>query len=180
MTDLDWTWRNAAESLRREFDDRFTAPHPAPPGPHEDVVAIRVGGRTWGLRVAELLRIEPLKAIVPLPSETPFLLGLAGVQGRLTAVYSLAGLLGLPPEASRWLALYRDDESFALAIGKVEGYRQILLTEAATDTEGRDDGPLPLIDLAALHNRIRSAARESSRSAAVAHMQTALASENPL
>lgn len=112
-----------AEKARRAFDETFSLPTPPEPGEHEELLAIRVAGDRFALRLTELLALHPRRPITPLPGGAPALLGLAGVRGRLVAVYDLAQALGYGPAGTqgRWLACCRVDPGAALSFDDFEG-----------------------------------------------------------
>ena len=140
--------QSPAASLREEFDRAFAA-LPAPPVSTEELLALRVGGGSYAVRlrdVAELVAGHPLSR---LPSTTPHLLGLAGVRAQLSGgvvpVFSLASLLGAeggPPrgegrETPRWLLLCFAQEPVALAFDGFEGHLRL----PASALMDMDDAP---------------------------------------
>lgn len=113
--------------LRRAFDESFAAPPSAGKAEAEDLLCFRVRGDGYALRVREIAGISLAGQVVPLPSRTPELLGVAGHRGSLVPVYSLAGLLGYGPgrETPRWLALVGERDPLALVLGELEGFQRI-------------------------------------------------------
>jgi purine-binding chemotaxis protein CheW len=121
-----------AAELRRAFDESFAAPPRAQAEELEDVLALRIRGDAYGLRVREIAGVARADRIQPLPSRVPELLGVAGLRGSLVPVYSLAGLLGYADghdplavrrrENPRWLALVGGRDPLALALSEFEGY----------------------------------------------------------
>lgn len=111
-------------TLRWEFDSSFSVPSQPPNADLEQFLAIKTAGQPLALRVAELSRLEVRREIVPLPVENPHLLGLAGIQGRLLPIYSLAGLLGFERDDSdwRWIAVSDGEESLGLAFGSLDAH----------------------------------------------------------
>lgn len=107
--------------LRRTFDASFAAPR-QPAAGHEALLALRVGGSVFAARLREVRGLGKLRRCVPLPDPPPGLLGLAGLRGRLVAVFDLAQLLGEagaePPE---WIVLAGSDEPVGLAVTRLEG-----------------------------------------------------------
>jgi chemotaxis signal transduction protein len=95
-----------AAEMRREFDRSFAdAPRAATEAPN-DLVAIRIGGDPYALRVAEIAGLHVDRSIASVPSQIPELLGIAGFRGSLVPVFDLGALLGYPAAtASRWLAI---------------------------------------------------------------------------
>lgn len=155
------------DALRDAFDAAFARPPATPTEGQERLLLVVAGGQRYALRLAELGGLQPLRRLVPLPGGRRELLGLAGVRGRLVAVFDLARLLGAaaepsPPVAPRWLLLCGGAEAqLALACGHCEGLRQLPQAALQTDS-GAAAGPwacatvaldgqfCPLLDLPAL------------------------------
>jgi purine-binding chemotaxis protein CheW len=120
--------QGAAAALRAEFDHSFAA-LPATPAPTEELLAIRVGGDSYALRLRGVLELVAGHPVSRLPSATPHLLGLAGLRGGVVPVFSLTSLLGaaggLPRETPRWLLLCAEEEPFALAFDGFEGHLRL-------------------------------------------------------
>lgn len=114
----------AVEELRREFDAAFSLPLREAARDTEDLLEIRVAGRPYALRVAELGGVSAGNRITPVPSGQAALLGLVGIRGVLVPVFDLARLLGesAPDEVPRWVALSRGDSPVGLAFAAVEGH----------------------------------------------------------
>jgi purine-binding chemotaxis protein CheW len=92
-----------AASLRAAFDRGFAEPA-AVAGRAEGFLAIRAGEHSRAVRLAEVAAIHADRRIVPLPSPSPSLLGLAGFRGAILPVYDLCALLGTSsPAPPRWL-----------------------------------------------------------------------------
>lgn len=118
--------RRLAE-LREAFDASFTMP--ASPGDvdQEDMLAIRVGGGRFAVRVSELAGVHACRKIVPLPGEVLGLLGVVGIRGRLVAAYRLTDLVSAgPPEGPmRWLLACAADSQVGLLIESLDAYLRI-------------------------------------------------------
>jgi chemotaxis signal transduction protein len=111
-----------AASLRRAFDDSFARPPAAAAAQHHPLLAISAGAHDLAVRLSQVARVEPLRTCVPVPETPADLLGLAGSQDRLYAVFSLAALLGQPSDqAQPWMLLVAGDEPIALAFSRFEG-----------------------------------------------------------
>lgn len=109
------------EMLREAFDRSFAQPPVLEAARTEDLLAIRVAGNPYALRVAEIAGLFADKAVVPVPSAVPELLGVSGLRGAIVPVYDLAVLLGYPAQAApRWLVLARSREPVALAFDAME------------------------------------------------------------
>jgi len=116
-----------ALELRREFDRSFAEPPRDGREPVADVLAIRVGGDAWALRMEHLSHLASGRKVVPVPSRRPELLGVATVRGVLVPVFSLARLLGYaaPPGAPRWLAACGAGPDAAFAFDVFERYLRV-------------------------------------------------------
>jgi chemotaxis signal transduction protein len=113
-----------AAALRQAFDQTFAAP-PTRGTEAERLafLAIGVGGDHYALRLAEVAELFADKRVVPLPSQSPDLLGIASFRGALVAVYDLRLLLGYPAAAPpRWLVLAAQDAAVGLAFDQLDGY----------------------------------------------------------
>lgn len=98
----------AVLALRREFDGSFAQAPRLEREPLEGLLAIRLGGDPYAVRVSEISGIHADRRIMPLPTPVPELLGVAGLRGQIAPVYDLAALLGYARASSpRWLMLLR-------------------------------------------------------------------------
>ena len=123
MSDAD----RRIEELRRDFDRAFAEPYPDEPEEVESLLAIRLQEDPYGLIVGEIAAVDRAGSIVPLPSRSPGLIGIAGFRGAILPVYGLASLLGYErsPESPRWLVVCGKREPLALAVSELEGYVQV-------------------------------------------------------
>lgn len=110
--------------LRQEFDQVFADPHAAPAPALERLIAIRVGGQPYALRLSELNGLLAAPLLVPLAGAPAECLGVAGLRGRVVPVFALGPWLGHPAEPPRWLALTGGDEPVAYAFAELEGFRE--------------------------------------------------------
>jgi purine-binding chemotaxis protein CheW len=154
-----------AASLRQDFDLSFAAAPSGEAAALEDLLAVRVGGDPYAIRLREIAGIVSDRPIVPLPTGRSDVLGLAGIRGGLIPVFSLSSLLGYAPDANatRWMVLCRTADPIALAFGEFEGHLRIAAADIYSDDSARghrasadaaleivhtDSGPRPLIDIA--------------------------------
>lgn len=162
--------------LRDAFDVAFQVPRTAVASDGVDLLAIRLAGRAFCIRILDLQAVSPLPPIVALPRPDPLLLGVGGHRGRLIAVFSLAALLALQHEAAaetddpgqlRWLLIPGGDASIGLACASIDGYLRLPAKNlragrpgpvSATVTEaGEARGVLDLnLLLQRLHGRTRA------------------------
>ncbi len=106
----------------------------------ENLLAIRVCGDAYAIRISEISGLANDRKIVPLPSAISELIGVAGIRGALIPVYSLAALLGYGAEGApgRWLALCGAGEPVGLVFSQFEGYVMVPLSKVYT-AEGKDE-----------------------------------------
>jgi chemotaxis signal transduction protein len=114
-------------SFREAFDQAFAAAPITTIAAFEDVLAIRIAGDAYALRVRDMKGLVASRKIVPLPSRKPELLGVAGIRGSLVAVYSLAALLGYGADsrAPSWFALAGASEPIGLGFEEFEGFLRV-------------------------------------------------------
>jgi purine-binding chemotaxis protein CheW len=131
MIDLSPVPARTAE-LRNAFDRARAVPVVSVVAEQvENLLAIRVSGDAFAIRLSEISGLATDRKIVAFPSPIPELLGLAAIRGRLLPVYSLAALLGYSPHAGqgRWLVLCGTEEPVALTINDFEGYVRVPLAQ---------------------------------------------------
>lgn len=124
MTPLSPVTTKVAE-LRSVFDRARAVPFSSVREEQaEDLLAIRISGDPYAIRVSEISGLATDKKIVAFPSPISELLGIAGIRGALVPVYSLAMLLGYNAETerTRWLVSCGAEDSVALAFSDFEGY----------------------------------------------------------
>jgi purine-binding chemotaxis protein CheW len=114
-----------AAELRRQFDRAFAEARPPQPAPSEDLLAIRLGGETYALRLGEIAGLVAGLAISPVPGLDAPLLGIAAIRGAVTPVYDLATMLGHPPtRRPRWLVLAAGTRT-GFAVAEFDGCRRV-------------------------------------------------------
>jgi chemotaxis signal transduction protein len=126
---------STAAELRNAFDRARAVPFSAEAVERiENVLAIRVWGDAYAIRLSEISGLVTDRKIVAFPSPVPELLGVAGIRGGLVPAYSLAALLGYSAgtEQGRWLALCGAEEPFGLAFNDFEGYLRVPLAQVYT------------------------------------------------
>jgi chemotaxis signal transduction protein len=109
--------------FRQAFDQAFAVAPFNKVETLEDLLAIRVAGDAYALRMRDISGLIASRKIVPVPSRRPELLGLAGNRGGIVTVYSLGALLGYDSGAASWLALAR--ESVGLGFEQFEGFLRV-------------------------------------------------------
>jgi chemotaxis signal transduction protein len=89
--------------------------------------------------MGDLAALARAQTVMPIPSADLALLGLAGLKGRLVAVYSLAATIGSPAlntEPERWLVLCRNEDRIALAFTAAEGTLMVPSSELYPVSQG--------------------------------------------
>lgn len=121
-------------SFRHAFDQAFAVAPVTTVETFEDLLAIRVAGDPYALRVREITGLVASRKVVPLPSRKPELLGVAGIRGSLVAVYSLATLLGYGADSKSipWLALAGASDPIGLGFAAFEGFMRVRSGELHT------------------------------------------------
>lgn len=117
-----------ALEFRAAFDKVYALPPPALASEQiENLLAIRLAGDPYAIRVSQISALVADRKVVVLPSPVPELLGVAGIRGALVPVYGLAALIGNDRDRShaRWLALGGTDEPVGLAFSAFEGYLKV-------------------------------------------------------
>jgi purine-binding chemotaxis protein CheW len=113
--------------FRHAFDHAFAVAPATAVDASLDLLAIRVAGDPYALRVREIVGLVASRRVVPLPSRRPELLGLAGIRGSIVTVYGLAAVLGYGADSkpTPWLALAGAAESIGLAFEEFEGFLRV-------------------------------------------------------
>ncbi len=136
-------------ALRREFDLSFAQAPRMETEQRANLLAIRIGGDPYAIRVSDIGGIHADCHIMPLPTPIPELLGVAGFRGQIVPVYDLAALLGYARAASpRWLVLLwqRESEAVALAFETFEMHfsvSQVHIVQAPTSIPSPTGLPRP-------------------------------------
>lgn len=113
----------SAAELREAFDATFALATRTGPPPQASLLAVRVAGQRFAVRIEEVAGLHADLRVAPLPTPMPDLLGMASLRGKLAAVYDLAAVLGYAPTAGvpRWLVMVRARNAVALAFDGFEG-----------------------------------------------------------
>jgi purine-binding chemotaxis protein CheW len=93
-----------AAELRRDFDRSFALPPASQTATKVGLLAIRVAGKGFAIRLAEIAGLFADKKITRVPGAAASMLGIAGFRGAIVPVYDLQCLLGAPVgKTARWL-----------------------------------------------------------------------------
>jgi purine-binding chemotaxis protein CheW len=165
-----------AAALREAFDQAFVAAPSGITASTQAFLAIEIGGDKYALRLSEITELVADKKAVPLPSQSPDLLGIASFRGTLVAVYDLRILLGYPAAGSspRWLVRVAQDIPVGLAFDQLDGYLDLPpeVIAPATGTEPMrqylpetltaDDGVRSVINIASVLETIKQREQTSN------------------
>jgi chemotaxis signal transduction protein len=135
--------------LKQRFDGAFAAPPEAAPAPHEDLLAVRFGGERHCLRLREIDGMFLERAITPLPSSSPHVLGAADFRGELVAVYDLSTLLGGARAVQPRYLVRSRQRQLAFAFERFDGHLRVQQAQATAHA---------IIDLNALVARLERGA----------------------
>jgi len=115
-----------ATELRRSFDQAFAEAPRVADATAEDILAIRLGGNPYALRLSDIAGLHCDRKVVPVPSPVPALLGVASLRGVIAPIYDLGALLGYAPVTGpRWFALARGDKAIGLAFAIFEAHLRL-------------------------------------------------------
>ncbi len=158
-----------AAALRRAFDRSFAEAPSAGPTLMEDLLAIRVAGDPYAVRLAEISGLFADKRVTQLPGPLPELLGIAGFRGMIAPVYDLRALLGHPGGgAPRWLVLAAA-MPVALAFDALDGHlrvpREAIVANADPGVRSEVvscEVVRPIVDIPSLLETLARRAREAA------------------
>jgi chemotaxis signal transduction protein len=160
-----------AAQLRREFDSAFALP-PAEKLQHTEALLVVHVTSDWkaALRITELGGVYQCPAIQPLRGSAAAQIGLVGLRGKVTVVFSLAAVLGRKSAASadRWIALAASDRTSGFLFHGLDGYARVESarirrsdaamgagTTSFEELVELDGATLPVVNVAALIASIR-------------------------
>jgi chemotaxis signal transduction protein len=122
------------EALRRAFDRSFADAPRLDADARCDLLAIRVAGDPYALRLAEVAGLFADRVVTPLPTPVPELLGIAGFRAALVPVYDLRALLAYPgTDIPRWVVTTTGEAAVALAFDQFETHVRVTEGAFATD-----------------------------------------------
>lgn len=131
--------------LAQAFDLGFSRPFSSQRSELRDFLVLRLGAHRYALPVGELAGVQHRKSIQYLPDAPRHCLGLAGVRGRVGAIYDLGGLLGSPAsERLSWFLQARLDPDIALLAPKPDRYLRVPVERIVlrAETDGATVGAL--------------------------------------
>ncbi len=124
------------DELRRAFDRTFAEPLRERVEAFEDLLAIRVAGDPYVLRLAEVSGLFADRLVTPLPTPVAPLLGVAGVRGALVPIYDLGALLGYGVGGPRRWTVSLAQAPVGVAFETFEAHLRIPLDAIASDEAG--------------------------------------------
>lgn len=114
-----------AADLRSAFDRAFAAPMQTEAVVNQDLLAIRVGGEPYGIRLSEVSGLFVDRPVTQVPASNASLLGIGGFRGAIVPVHSLPILLGhSTSQLPRWLVMAAA-VPIALAFDLFEGHLRV-------------------------------------------------------
>jgi chemotaxis signal transduction protein len=117
---------DTAAVLRRLFDASFAAPVQPRAERATHLLAIRVGGDPYALRLSEIAGLQPDLKVIPIPTPAVQLLGIAALRGMMAPIYDLAALLGYSRAPNpRWIVFARAPQPVGLAFEVFESHLQV-------------------------------------------------------
>jgi chemotaxis signal transduction protein len=126
-----------AAASRSAFDRSFAETRGTQAEAMEDLLAIRVGGDPYAVRVLEIASLHVDRRVIALPSRAPTLLGLVGLRGAMAPVYDLRTVLGYPAgPVPRWLLLVRTPDLVGLAFDLFESHVRATAASIARAGDG--------------------------------------------
>ena len=123
-----------AEHLRGTFDRSFAEALRTEAETFEDLLAIRVGGDPYAIRLSAITGLFTGRRITRLPGLVAELLGVAAFRGTLAPIYDLRMLLGYPGVGtSRWLVMTKTEAVIGLAFDQFDGHLHLPRSRLMTD-----------------------------------------------
>jgi chemotaxis signal transduction protein len=167
----------SVDVLRQAFDHSFAAPVRVDAADTVDLLALRVAGVGYAVRLGDVSGLLVDRRLVPLPATVSEFLGLTGVRGGVVPVWSLGALLGTGADHDfpRWMILVSGrgrGETLALAFERFDGHLRVprahLSERSPTEPDHgagvvvrvrhsvrADDGPRGVLDVIAIIDDIR-------------------------
>ena len=125
-----------AAALRSAFDQSFAAAATSKLERLEGLLAIRVGGDPYVLRLSEISGLYKDPRIVAVPGPVTELLGIVGLRGAMSPVYDLAALLRYPPAPSpRWMVFAGGPQSVGFAFEGFDAHVQVPEVSLVSDED---------------------------------------------
>ncbi|MDG6109945.1 chemotaxis protein CheW [Dactylosporangium aurantiacum] len=160
--------RQRLAQLRDSFDRSFADPHREQVTGFDDLLAVRVGGHRYALRLTQAAGLFPDRPVTRLPGPLPALRGVASFRGSIVPVYDLGAVFGHPvPETARWLVLAAGEPPVALAFEELDGHLRVPSDAIVEESTGHgprgclrgivplDGGARPIVDVPAVRAAIR-------------------------
>lgn len=124
-----------AHELRAAFDRSFAAPPQSGLVETEDLLAIRVGGDPYAVRLRDISGLIARRTLVAVPGGAAGLVGIAGIRGDIVPVFSLSVLLGYGEDAEPppWTVLCGTEQPTGLGFAEFEGYLRLARSAVHAD-----------------------------------------------
>lgn len=149
--------RARLSELKQRFDTAFADPPPSAAEELEDLLVIALGSERYLLRLREIEGLYLDRAITPVPSPLPDLLGVTDFRGELVAVYDLGALLGYPrTPVTRYLARM-PSRGVGFAFARFEGHLRLAKQHRELEAHAQ-----AIVDLPGLVDRLEQQAARMS------------------
>ena len=138
MIETEGLERRSTE-LRTAFDHSFALPPPQETQEVDDLLAVRVSGDLYAIRLRDITGVVTRRTIVAVPAAAPGLLGVAGIRGDIVPVFSLSSFLGYGDdhEAPSWTVLCGGEHSIGLCFAELDGYLRLPKSAVHADDVSR-------------------------------------------
>ena len=160
------------QQLRRQFDQSFSQP-PAQAQARRDFILLATGGRRAAVELLELKGLERGLSVVPLPSTSAAVIGIAALKGTVLPVFDLGVLLGGAAVAEAWWSTPSmlqvqtpEGDSAGLAFEHLLHFARVPAAEVYAGAAGNhvqyQDELYPIVQLAPLLPRINGQAGQEA------------------
>jgi|GEM_PF-3478345 len=149
--------QSPAQRLRADFDGAYAEALRSPPEDGANLLALKLGGDPYALRMGDIARVMAGSVLVPLPSKTAAFLGLVGLGGEILPVWDLGSLLGYPRSrhTPRWLASSAGAPHWALAFEAFDGTLKASLRDFSPPYSGGGPAAALAVALCATGGHLR-------------------------
>jgi chemotaxis signal transduction protein len=150
-----------ADALRREFDRSFAVPAGGGAEDTLDLLALRVGGDAYAVRLTDVTGLLVDRRLVPVPTHMPAFVGLIGMRGGVVPVWSLGALLGYGSdrETPRWMMLIGErggGQGLAFAFERFDGHLRVPRARLSERAPSDPDSPANVNVAVQLRHSVRA------------------------
>jgi len=167
-----------AAELRAAFDRKFAEPIRVETARTTDLLAIRIAGERYALRLAQVAKLLGGPRVTPVPGPVAELVGIASDRSVIFPVYDLSRLLGRQASegAPYWIVVAAGTAAMGFAFDDFDGHVRVrndaLVVRPSDAAERRflrevvetPAAALPLIDIASVIESIEATVRGAASS----------------